>query len=66
VVHAIAYSDKEELKGKYLNTSRDNFVRSLDISCYSFTAVAQRAVPMMRSPRISDTASVAYSSNSRS
>ncbi len=47
VVHAIAYSDKEELKGKYLNTSRDNFVRSLDISCYSFTAVAQRAAPLM-------------------
>ena len=47
VVHAIAYSDKEELKGKYLNTSRDNFVRSLDISCYSFTSVAQRAVPLM-------------------
>ncbi len=48
LVHAIAYSDKEELKGKYLNTSRDNFVRSLDVSCYSFTAVAQRAVPLMR------------------
>ncbi|MCG8557120.1 MAG: SDR family oxidoreductase, partial [Proteobacteria bacterium] len=48
LVHAIAYADKEELKGKYLNTSRDNFVRSLDISCYSFTAVAQRAVPLMR------------------
>jgi enoyl-[acyl-carrier protein] reductase I len=47
LVHAIAYSDKEELKGKYLNTSRDNFTRSLDISCYSFTAVAQRAVPLM-------------------
>ena len=47
LVHAIAYADKEELKGKYLNTSRDNFVRSLDISCYSFTAVAQRAVPLM-------------------
>jgi len=47
LVHAIAYSDKEELKGKYLNTSRENFVRSLDISCYSFTAVAQRAVPLM-------------------
>ena len=47
LVHAIAYSDKEELKGKYLNTSRENFVRSLDISCFSFTAVAQRAVPMM-------------------
>jgi enoyl-[acyl-carrier protein] reductase I len=48
LVHAIAYSDKEELKGKYLNTSRDNFARSLDISCYSFTAVAQRAVPLMK------------------
>ena len=48
VVHAIAYSDREELKGQFLNTSRDNFVHSLDISCYSFTAVAQRAVPMMR------------------
>ena len=48
LVHAIAYSDREELKGQFLNTSRDNFVRSLDISCYSFTAVAQRAVPMMR------------------
>ena len=47
LVHAIAYADKDELKGKYLNTSRDNFIRSLDISCYSFTAVAQRAVPMM-------------------
>lgn len=47
LVHAIAYADKDELKGKYLNTSRDNFQRSLDISCYSFTAVAQRAVPLM-------------------
>ena len=48
LVHAIAYADKDELKGKYLNTSRDNFVRSLDISCYSFTALAQRAVPLMK------------------
>ena len=48
LVHAIAYADKDELKGKYLNTSRDNFVKSLDISCYSFTAVSQRAVPLMR------------------
>jgi enoyl-[acyl-carrier protein] reductase I len=47
LVHAIAYADKDELKGQYLQTSRDNFVRSLDISCYSFTAVAQRAVPLM-------------------
>jgi len=48
LVHAIAWSDKEELKGRYLDTSRDNFLRSMDISCYSFTAVAQRAVPLMR------------------
>lgn len=47
VVHAVAYSDKEELKGQYLDTSRRNFQRTLDISCYSFTAVAQRAAPMM-------------------
>ena len=47
LVHAIAYADKEELKGKYLDTSRGNFVKSLDISCYSLTAVARRAVPLM-------------------
>ncbi len=47
VLHAIAFSDKNELKGRYLDTSRENFRMSLDISCYSFTAVAQRAVPMM-------------------
>ncbi len=48
VVHAIAFSDKDELKGKYVNTSRENFNRTLDISCYSLTAIAQRAVPLMR------------------
>jgi len=47
VVHAIAFSDKAELDGLYLNTSRANFARTMDISCYSFTAVAQRAVPLM-------------------
>jgi enoyl-[acyl-carrier protein] reductase I len=47
LVHAIAYADKDELKGKYVNTSRDNFLRSLDISCYSLTAVAQRANALM-------------------
>src|SRR3546814_6355961 len=47
VVHAIAYSDKEELKGKYVATSRDNFLHTLDISCYSFTAVAKRAADLM-------------------
>lgn len=48
VVHAIAFSDKSELDGLYLDTSRDNFLRTMDISVYSFTAVAQRAVPLMK------------------
>ncbi|HEY9079737.1 enoyl-ACP reductase FabI [Magnetovibrio sp.] len=47
VVHAIAYSDKEELKGRYVDTTRENFRRSMDISVYSFTAVCQRAAPLM-------------------
>ena len=47
LVHAIAYSDKEELKGRYLETSRANFLKTLDISCYSFTALCQRTVPLM-------------------
>lgn len=47
VVHAIAYSDKNELDGLYLNTTRDNFLRTMDISCYSFTAIARRATPLM-------------------
>jgi enoyl-[acyl-carrier protein] reductase I len=47
VVHAIAYADKEELNGRYVHTSRENFHRTLDISCYSFTAVAQRAMALM-------------------
>jgi len=47
LVHGIAFSDKNELDGLYLNTTRDNFLRTMDISCYSFTAVAQRAVPLM-------------------
>jgi enoyl-[acyl-carrier protein] reductase I len=47
VVHAIAFSDKDELKGKYVETSRRNFAMTLDISCYSFTAVARRAVALM-------------------
>lgn len=47
VVHAIAYSDKEELKGRYVDTTRDNFAKSMDISCYSFTAVCQRAQALM-------------------
>lgn len=48
VVHSVAYSDKEELKGEYLDTSRANFARTLDISCYSFTAVSRRAAGLMK------------------
>ncbi|MEO1459741.1 MAG: SDR family oxidoreductase, partial [Pseudomonadota bacterium] len=47
LLHAIAYADKEELKGRYLDTSEANFTRSMQISCYSFTALAQRAEPLM-------------------
>ena len=47
LLHAIAYSDKSELKGRYVDTSPDNFHHSLAISCYSFTALAQRAEAMM-------------------
>ena len=48
VVHAIAFSDKNELDGLYLDTTRENFIRTMDISVYSFTSVAQRAVPLMK------------------
>jgi len=47
VVHAIAFSDKEELKGRYVDTTRANFQRSLTISCYSFTEIARRSLPLM-------------------
>ena len=47
IVHAIAYSDKEELKGKYIETSKKNFLESMHISCYSFTAVANYASKIM-------------------
>ena len=47
LVHSLAFSDRDELKGRYVDTSRANFARSLDISCYSFTAVANRAAKMM-------------------
>ncbi|MGF0537017.1 enoyl-ACP reductase FabI [Agrobacterium sp. ES01] len=47
VVHAIAFSDKDELTGRYVDTSRDNFTRTMDISVYSFTAVANRAERIM-------------------
>ena len=47
VVHAIGYSNKEELRGRYVDTSYDNFALTMNISCYSFTAVAQRAEKLM-------------------
>ena len=47
LLHAIAFSDKEELKGKYVDTSFDNFQRTMNISCYSFTALAKKAAPLM-------------------
>jgi len=47
VVHAIAFSDKNELKGRYAETTRANFVRTMVISCFSFTEVARRAAAMM-------------------
>jgi enoyl-[acyl-carrier protein] reductase I len=48
LVHAIAYSDKHELKGHYVDTSLENFLLSMNISCYSFTALAKRALPLMK------------------
>jgi len=48
LVHAIAFSDRNELKGRYVDTTRANFVRTLSVSCYSFTAVARRAAELMR------------------
>ena len=47
VVHAIAFSDKEELKGGYVETSKDNFSKTMLVSCYSFTAIARRARELM-------------------
>lgn len=48
VVHAVAYSDKEQLKGRYVDTTADNFAMSMNISCFSFTAIAQRAEKLMK------------------
>jgi enoyl-[acyl-carrier protein] reductase I len=47
LVHSLAYSDKNELKGRYVDTSRQNFLSTLSISCYSFTDVARRAASLM-------------------
>lgn len=48
IVHAIAFSDKNELKGRYIDTTPENFALTMNISCYSFTAIAQRASALMK------------------
>jgi enoyl-[acyl-carrier protein] reductase I len=48
VVHAVAFSDKNELRGRYANTTRGNFIKTMVISCFSFTEVARLAAPMMK------------------
>ena len=48
LVHAIAFSDKDELRGAYVDTSRQNFQKTLDISCYSLVGLSRRAAPLMR------------------
>ncbi len=63
VVHAIAYSDKNELKGRYADTTRDNFVRTMLISCFSFTEVAQRAALLM--PNGGSLLTLTYSGSTR-
>ena len=48
LLHAIAFSDKDELKGQYIETSKENFKRTMDISCYSFTSVARESSKLMK------------------
>lgn len=48
IVHAVAYSNKEELKGRYVDTTLGNFLNTMHISCYSFTSVMRRAAPLMK------------------
>jgi enoyl-[acyl-carrier protein] reductase I len=48
VVHALAFSDRNELQGRYVDTSRKNFVQTMVISCFSFTEIAKRAAPLMK------------------
>ena len=52
VVHCIAFADKDQLTGRYIDTTEDNFNKSLAISCYSFTAIAQRAEKLMTERRL--------------
>lgn len=63
VVHAIAFSDKNELRGRYADTTRDNFVRTMLISCFSFTEIAQRAALLM--PNGGSLLTLTYSGSTR-
>jgi enoyl-[acyl-carrier protein] reductase I len=47
LLHAIAFSDKDQLTGRYVDTTEDNFIKTMLVSCYSFTAIAQRAEKLM-------------------
>ena len=48
VVHSVAYSDKDELNGRYVDTTANNFTQTMNISCFSFTAAAKAAYPLMK------------------
>lgn len=63
VVHAVAFSDKSELKGRYADTSRENFARTMQISCFSFTEVAKRAADLM--PRGGSLLTLTYNGSMR-
>ena len=54
LVHALAFSDRNELKGRYADTTRENFVNTMVISCFSFTEIAKRAAALMNSGRLDD------------
>ena len=52
VVHAIAFSDRAELSGEYLNTTRENFIKSMTVSCFSFTEIAKEASNIMEKDQV--------------
>jgi enoyl-[acyl-carrier protein] reductase I len=63
LVHAVAFSDKNELKGRYADTTRENFLRTMVISCFSFTEVAKRAAVLM--PGAGSMVTLTYNGGSR-
>ena len=63
LVHAIAYSNKDELTGRFVNTSRANFANTMDISCYSLIEVARRAAPLMTVAKAALESTVRYLAN---